>query len=98
MLIVLIGILLTKKYIDTDGYTTNILHIGKAFISRLILCGVPFLAIYNVYSAVLRAWGIASPVFVSTGCSVINAVLDILMVVVFRYGLSGAAIAQYFLK
>lgn len=61
---------------------------------KIILWGVPFLAIYNLLAAIMRAMGNTKVAFyavlISSG---LNVVLDILFVIVLRLGVRGAAIA-----
>lgn len=61
---------------------------------KIILWGVPFLAIYNLLAALMRAMGNTKVAFyavlISSG---LNVVLDILFVIVLRLGVRGAAIA-----
>ena len=59
---------------------------------RVILLGMPFLAVYNLYSALLRAIGDSrTPFFAIVLSSVVNVVLDIVFVAVCRWGVGGAA-------
>ena len=59
---------------------------------RVILLGMPFLAVYNLYSALLRAIGDSrTPFFAIVLSSVVNVVLDLVFVAVCRWGVSGAA-------
>ena len=61
---------------------------------RIVLTGVPFLAIYNVYAAVLRGIGDSRAPFWAVMVSVtVNVGLDILLVAVIPMGVAGAAIA-----
>lgn len=61
---------------------------------RVIGLGFPFLAVYNVYSAVLRGIGDSRTPFLSIVISsLVNVVLDLLFVVVLAMGVRGAAIA-----
>lgn len=61
---------------------------------RIVLIGVPFLAVYNVYCAVLRGCGDSKAPFYSVMVSsAANIVLDILFVGVFRWRVAGAAVA-----
>lgn len=61
---------------------------------RTVLLGVPFLAVYNVYSAVLRGMGDSKAPFFSIIVSAVsNVVLDLLFVGWFRWGAWGAALA-----
>jgi len=61
---------------------------------RITMLGVPFLAVYNVYSAVLRGIGDSRAPFLSVlFSSVLNVVLDALFVYGFDWGVVGAAAA-----
>ena len=61
---------------------------------RLVLLGVPFLAVYNVYAAVLRGIGDSRAPFWAVMVSVVvNVVMDLVLVAGFRMGVAGAALA-----
>lgn len=61
---------------------------------RIILLGIPFLAVYNVYSAVIRGVGDSrAPFFSVLVSSGINIVLDLILVAWLRLGIMGAAAA-----
>ena len=61
---------------------------------KIIFLGVPFLAVYNTYSAVLRGMGDSRAPFLSSlVSSLANIALDILFVASLRWGSAGAAAA-----
>lgn len=61
---------------------------------RILFFGIPFLAVYNTYSAVLRGLGNSRAPFLSIlVCSLVNVALDILFVAGLGYGAAGAAAA-----
>jgi len=61
---------------------------------RILLLGVPFLACYNLYAALLRAAGDTKAAFYAVVVSSLsNVILDILLVVILPMGVTGAAIA-----
>lgn len=61
---------------------------------RIIFCGVPVVMTYNMASAVLRALGDSkTPLYAMIAASVTNIALDLLFVLVFGWGVAGAAIA-----
>ena len=61
---------------------------------KILFAGIPFLAVYNTYSAVLRGIGNSSaPFFSILVCSAVNVVLDLLFVAGLGYGAAGAAAA-----
>lgn len=61
---------------------------------RIIALGIPFLSVYNFYSAVMKAGGDArTPIqYLSVSC-LMNAVLDYVFVAQLRLGIQGAAFA-----
>lgn len=60
----------------------------------VIFMGIPFLAVYNIYSAVLRGMGNSRVPFVAVLISSItNAVLDYVFIAFCGFGVSGAAAA-----
>ena len=61
---------------------------------RIALLGMPLLAVYNTYAAILRAMGNTKVAFYAILISAaFNFVLDMLLVVVLPYGVEGAAAA-----
>jgi len=64
---------------------------------KIVLIGIPFLACYNVFAALLRAVGNTKAAFwsvlISSG---MNVVLDVLFIVVLPFGVRGAAVATAF--
>ncbi len=59
---------------------------------RIVLCGVPFLAVYNVFAAVIRGIGDSRIPFLAVlVSSLTNVLLDILFVAVLRKSVPGAA-------
>ncbi len=61
---------------------------------RIIMCGVPIYAAYNVMAAMLRAVGDSkTPLYAMLIASLVNIALDGLFVIVFRWGVAGAAFA-----
>lgn len=61
---------------------------------RFYLIGTPFMAVYNVYAAVLRGMGDSrAPFLAIVVSSAANVLLDLLFVGVFGWGAAGAALA-----
>ncbi len=61
---------------------------------RIIMCGVPIYAAYNVMAAMLRAVGDSkTPLYAMLIASLVNIALDGLFVIEFRWGVAGAAAA-----
>ena len=88
-----LGSLFANEILTVLDTPINITGIAKEYM-QLLMIGVPCLAIYNTYSAVLRGLGDSKAPFLSVlVCSVVNVVLDILFVIVFCFGAAGAAAA-----
>ena len=93
LVIAVLGIIFTRPILKLLDTPENMLDISAGYL-RLILVGVPFLAVYNTYSAILRGLGDSRAPFLSVlVCSVMNAGLDIVLVAGLRYGAAGAAAA-----
>lgn len=61
---------------------------------RIFFAGLPIVMAYNVLAAILRAMGDGkTPLYAMVVASLINIGLDVLFVVVFEFGIAGAAIA-----
>ena len=61
---------------------------------QIVLAGIPFLAIYNLFAAIFRALGDTKVAFLAVLISsLLNVALDVLFVAVLSYGVGGAAFA-----
>lgn len=101
-----LGIIMTIISLITIYYTDTILlalqtpeeifPIAKIYV-QIILGGIPFMTVYNVYAAVLRGIGDSKMSFYAVLVSAItNVILDIVLVVGLRWGAEGAALATLF--
>ncbi|WP_338148989.1 MATE family efflux transporter [Dysosmobacter acutus] len=95
-----IFLILAAVGIGTSGSLLRLMHTTRDTVAlaesylRIILSGIPFLAVYNVYSAALRGIGDSrAPFLAIVFSSVVNVVLDILLVALLRCGVGGAAAA-----
>lgn len=96
LLVALLGIFFTTPIIDLLGTPDKLMVVARQYL-RIMFIGVPFLAIYNVYAAILRGCGDSRAPFVAIiVSSLINVVLDLLFVAVLKKGAEGAAIATVF--
>ena len=93
LIIAAVGILFTRPILTLLDTPANIFSIAREYIQIMFL-GIPLLAVYNIYSAVLRGLGDSKAPFLSVlVCSIANVVLDIIFVVVLPFGAAGAAAA-----
>lgn len=87
------GLLFTDAILTAMYTPLDIFDLAKDYI-RIILIGLPFLATYNIYYAVLRGIGDSkTPFMVVTYSGLLNVVLDYLFVAVLGYSVRGAAFA-----
>lgn len=78
------------RLLDTPA---SLFPLSRAYL-RVIFFGVPFLALYNVYSAALRGMGNSRvPFFAVVISSLTNGLLDYIFVARLAMGVSGAALA-----
>ena len=88
-----VGIWLTSPILHLLHTTPDTVLLAEAYL-RIIFLGIPFLAVYNVYSAALRGMGDSRAPFLAVLISsVVNVALDLYFVAVLHWGVSGAAIA-----
>ena len=86
-----LGMAFTSGILTLMDTPANIFDVSRSYLS-IMFAGLPFLAVYNTYSAILRGLGDSRAPFLSVlVCSLFNAGLDVLFVVVFRWGAAGAA-------
>lgn len=87
------GILLTNPLLQLLRTTEDTFALAADYL-RIVLIGIPFLAVYNVYSAALRGIGDSkAPFYAVLVSSITNVALDILFVALFRWNVAGAALA-----
>ena len=89
----IVGIVLAD-FILTAMNTSEDMFVPASDYLRVILLGIPVLAVYNIYSSLLRALNNSkAPFYAILLSSVLNVVLDVLFVYVFPFGVTGAAAA-----
>lgn len=71
----------------------NIIGMSMSYL-RVVICGIPMIAAYNIFASALRAMGNSkTPLTAMILAAIINVVLDILFVAQFHMGVAGAAAA-----
>ena len=78
------------RFLNTPG---NIIGMSMSYL-RVVFCGIPMIAAYNIFASALRAMGNSkTPLTAMILAAIINVVLDILFVAQFHMGVAGAAAA-----
>lgn len=92
----LAGILLTSCALELMGTPEAIMPQAKLYM-RVYFLGYPFFMLYTYGSAVLRAVGDTKrPLYFLLTAGIINAVLNVILVVCFNMGVLGVAVATVF--
>ena len=88
-----LGLFLTPYLLNFMNTPANVLPESTTYL-RIIFSGIGGLMIYNIGSGILRAVGDSQrPFYFLVVCAVMNTVLDLLFVLVFRMGVAGVALA-----
>lgn len=83
----------TEKIAYLLNTPSNIMALTVSYL-RILFLGVPFLTVYNIYSALFRGIGDSRNPFIAIVIAAItNVVLDLIFVINFHMGVSGEAIA-----
>lgn len=92
-LLIIVGTVVSRPLLTLMGTPENVIEHAVLYL-RLFMLGTPFLMVYNFGSAVLRSKGDSTrPLYVLLASGVFNVLLNLLFVVVFRWGVAGVAIA-----
>ena len=93
VIFMIVGLAFSPAALEAMGTPENVLPLANTYIS-VYFGGILFTVFYNVGSAILRAVGDSRrPLYFLIVCCLVNVVLDLLFVAVFRMGVFGVAIA-----
>ena len=93
IILMVIGIPLSPVFLRAIGTPEDIFAYSVTYM-RIFFCGSIFNLIYNIGSGILRAMGDSrNPLFFLIVASIINIVLDVVLVVFFGMGVVGVGIA-----
>lgn len=92
----LIGLLMAKPALELMGTPDDVINLSTLYM-RIYFLGMPFFMLYNYGAAVLRAVGDTKrPLMFLIVAGIINACLNLILVIVFGLGVAGVAIATIF--
>jgi putative MATE family efflux protein len=93
VLIALTGVVFSPAFVNLLNADDSIKDDSVLYM-RICMAGMVFPVFYNMYTAYLRALGDSrSPLYILICCTVLNTALDLLFVIVFGWGVAGAAVA-----
>lgn len=88
-----IGLLLAKLALRLMGTPSDVIELSTLYM-RIYFCGMPFFMLYNYGAAILRAVGDTKrPLIFLIISGVVNAGLNMILVIIFHMGVAGVGIA-----
>ena len=89
----LIGVLMAKPALELMGTPDDVIDLAVLYL-RIYLLGMPFIMLYDFGSSILRSTGDSKrPLYSLIVAGIVNTVLNLILVIVFKLGVSGVAIA-----
>lgn len=87
------GLLLAKLALRLMGTPSDVIELSTLYM-RIYFCGMPFFMLYNYGAAILRAVGDTKrPLIFLIISGVVNAGLNMILVIIFHMGVAGVGIA-----
>lgn len=91
--LLIVGILISRNILEWMNTPEDVIEHAVLYL-RIYFLGVPFIMVYNFGSAILRSVGDTKrPLYCLALAGVINAVLNMILVIVFHFGVAGVGIA-----
>lgn len=93
LVLAVFGVIFAKQFLILMRVPKEVLGLATTYL-RIYFLGMPAMMIYNFGSAILRATGdTGRPLYFLLGAGVINVLLNLLLVIVFRLDVAGVGIA-----
>lgn len=93
ILLGVLGIAMAPKILEWMNTPQELMKDSVVYV-RVYFTGLIFIFIYNMGAAILRAIGDSKrPLYYLIVCSFVNIILDLVLIIVFRLGVLGAAVA-----
>lgn len=91
--LMLLGMLTARLVLEASGTPESVMAEALLYI-RIYFLSIPFMLIYNFGSATLRSFGdTRRPMYYLLASGIVNVILNLVLVISFRLGVSGVAIA-----
>ncbi|MBM6991702.1 MAG: MATE family efflux transporter [Prevotella sp.] len=91
--LLIVGILVARPMLGWMGTPSNVIEEAILYL-RIYFLGAPFFMIYNFGASILRSKGdTRRPLYVLIVAGIINTILNLVLVVVFKMSVAGVAIA-----
>ena len=88
-----LGLMAARPILEIIDTPDDVVDLAELYL-RIYFCGMPFLMVFNFAAAILRSIGDTKrPLYILIAAGVVNALLNLLLVVVFHMSVAGVAIA-----
>ena len=89
----ILGQFIAKPVLLLMGTPEDVIDLAVLYL-RIYLIGMPFIMLYDFGSSILRSTGDSKrPLYSLIVAGIVNTVLNLILVIVFKLGVSGVAIA-----
>lgn len=89
----LLGLFLSRPLLELTKVPSELINLSCRYL-RIFCLGIPFALVYNLGSAILRAVGDTKrPLYYLTIAGIVNVVLNVILVIGFKFSVAGVAIA-----
>ena len=93
VLVMFLGLIASRPMLQLMGSPADVIDHATLYM-RIFFLGMPFNMLYNFGAGILRAMGdTRRPLFYLSVSGIVNVLLNLLLVIVFRMGVAGVAIA-----
>ena len=93
ILLLILGLSVTRQILVLMGTPADVLDLASLYL-KIYFLGMPAMLLYNFGSSILRAIGdTRRPLYYLSAAGVINIILNLVLVINFRLGVAGVAIA-----
>lgn len=93
VILMVLGIVVAKPIHEVMGTPQEVLDMAITYLV-IYFIGIPFFMVFNFGSAILRSMGDTKrPLYILIGAGIINTILNLVFVIVFKMGVSGVAVA-----
>ena len=93
VLLIFIGLFLARPILEIMGSPEDVIGLASLYV-RLYFLAMPAIMLYNFLASILRAAGDTThPLAFLTVAGIVNVILNLILVIVFKMGVAGVAIA-----
>lgn len=93
LFVTILGISITRPILRLMSAPENIIDLSALYL-RIYFLGIPFQMLYNFSAAILRSHGDTKrPLIALIIAGVVNVILNLILVIIFKLGVAGVAIA-----